>query len=94
MYTKNRILCQVFRLVIAQIIISGENEGRYRGLSFYLPFFGSGPLVNDDRYLGGSEGLKGVFRDGTASEAAMGFPEIVKRDLGGLRASWEDLRAS
>ena len=82
-------MCQIFRPVIAQIIISGKNEGRERGFFFYLPLFGSGPLVNDDRYLGGSEGLKGVFKDGKASKEAKGRALELAR-----RVSEPDERAS
>ena len=42
---------------------------------------GSGPVGDNDHYLGGSEGLKGVFRDEKASEAAEKIPDNVERAL-------------
>ena len=44
---------------------------------------GSGPIGEDDHYLGGSLGLKRVFRDGRASEAA----ERVSDTAESLRSS-------
>ena len=49
----------------------------------------SGPLGNNDHYLGGSEDLKGVFKDGKASEAAKGRALELA-----WRASEPDERAS
>ena len=46
----------------------------------------SGPIGDDDHYLGGSLGLKRVFRDGRASEAAGRASEAAGRaskQLGG-----------
>ena len=51
---------------------------------------GSGPIGDEDHYLGGSLGLKRVFRDGRASEAA----GRASKQLGGPQSSWEGLRAS
>ena len=42
---------------------------------------GSGPIGDNDRYLGGSDGLKRVFRDGRASEATERDPDTIKRAL-------------
>ncbi len=42
---------------------------------------GSSPVGDDDHYLGGTEGLKGVFRDGRSSEAAERFLDAIERAL-------------